>query len=336
MDFVKYNSEYEVLPIGFDNLGFTCYFNSLLQSLLSCTSFNETVLSLDGTDNILVLCLQQLVKNLKQLDQLQTYKNKLSNSVELSNSTKLNNISSQIEQINYQINQLGPLCWKSMIKKIAEKSPNLARFAIGQQCAAEGFSMFLDSLEKFDDIQNLFLHRRNNRLHCSNCNIWFSSVDEVHNIFEVEADLNANNEEMNIPQTKNLNEFLLNQFGSVDENCRCSQCGIKSKKLRKSSLVMIPEILFIMSKKYKYENGVGKKLNIYTDFPKQLTFTSNTKTPLIYEAVAQIEHVGNLHSGHYYAICRRSGGWFCLNDMGVNSSEFHPTNNTYIVLYHIL
>jgi ubiquitin C-terminal hydrolase len=318
MDLIRYNSDYEVLPVGFNNLGFTCYFNSLLQSLLSCTSFVEMLQNYNEED-ISLKFLSYLVKNLKQLEQPNMDQNSLNSIVR-------------------DINKLGPICWRAMIKKISLKSVSSAQFAIGQQCAAEGFGILLESLDEFASIQNLFQHRRNNKIFCNECQTYFSKVEEVDNVFKVEATLESE-ELRNYHETKiskNLNEFLLNQTSIIDENCKCSKCGVKSKKNKESILVMIPEVLFVMSKIYKHENGIGEKLDTYTDFPERLIFKSNAGEDLIYEAVAQIEHLGNLDNGHYYAICKRKGGWFCLNDLGVNRAEFKPSNNTYIVLYHIL
>jgi ubiquitin C-terminal hydrolase len=95
---------------------------------------------------------------------------------------------------------------------------------------------------------------------------------------------------------------------------------------------MVPEILVVMSKKYDSEH----KLNIYTDFPEVMEFKGNANNKnMRYEAVAQIEHSGDLNGGHYWAICKRKGGWFEINDMTVTPSQFQPSVNTYIVLYHL-
>ena len=39
MDLIRYDNEYAVSGFGFQNTGVICYFNSMLQGLLSCTSF---------------------------------------------------------------------------------------------------------------------------------------------------------------------------------------------------------------------------------------------------------------------------------------------------------
>lgn len=312
-EFIKYNSNYALPPAGFNNLGFTCYYNSLLQGLLSCTSFIE---ELDNnreynSSNELARVITYLV------DKLKLYQNG----------------ADTIEEIN----ALGPFSWRVLIKKLAEKSPEFAQFAVGQQCAAEGFSLFLQALEDKKIIQNLFFYRRKNKLYCSDCSSYFSIINEMNNIFEVEADLKNMDENKNTV-IKNMNDFLLKQIDEVDENCLCSNCGVKSKKIKYSNLVMVPEVLFVMSKKYKYsrETNRGEKLNVYTDFPKTLIFTSKNKTKIQYEAVAQIQHSGGLNGGHYWAICKRKTGWFNINDNNVSPATYSPDNNTYIVIYHIV
>ena len=41
MDILKYNNDLIPNPVGLNNFGNTCYLNSLLQCLLSCSSFNS-------------------------------------------------------------------------------------------------------------------------------------------------------------------------------------------------------------------------------------------------------------------------------------------------------
>lgn len=317
----QYNPEYSLLPVGFNNIGFTCYYNSLLQSLLSCTSFVEELLSDNYNRDPIIKLLNYMTRNLKELENLEN---------------DINNINTERKDVLIdEVNRLGPITWRAMIQKLAQKSPEFARFAMGQQCAAEGFSLFLQSIEEFNSIQNLFMYRRRNRIYCGDCKSYFSHVDEMNNIFEVEP--LVENESKEVSQLKNLNEFLMNQKNKVDENCICTKCSVKSEKLKTSTLVMVPEILFVMSKKYRYnrESDQGEKLDVYTDFPEKLVFKSKNQKEFHYTAVAQIEHVGSTtHFGHYYAICKRKNGWYCLNDNGISPAEFKPTVNTYIVVYH--
>lgn len=301
MDIVKYNAERSLKPIGFDNIGHTCYYNAMLQSLLSCTSFVEAVEDMDyvfGKEKLLAII-------------------------------KFTIKSSRDEPTKHDIAQLGPYSWKAMIEQLAKESREIASFAVGQQCAYEGFCLFLQSVEQHEYIQRLFTHRRRIRIFCPDCEKYFSNVDEINNHFVVDI-----TETGAIVGKKNMNDFLSFQASEIDDDCVCSLCHVRSRKRRESVLVMIPEILFVVSKKFKYSNDGCEKLNVTTEFPEQLVFKTKNKNELIYSAVAMIQHHGNSNDGHYIAVCKRLGQWYYINDRNVSLSAFKPDSNTYGVFYH--
>lgn len=310
MNFKKYNNDYDLIPIGLENIGFTCYFNSLLQALLSCTSFVEYILIL-GKDSkdpmILVLC--HLISSIKLLEK---EKNE-----------------DQKNQIRNDLLKLGPVCWKIFMRKLHEKIPSVALSFSGQQCAAESFNLLLEILDKYKQIQSLFMHRRINKIYCPDCKQTFSTISEINNVFEIDIDTT------HINKKYNLSNILLKQMEEIDKNCICSKCNTKGNKMKSSNLVMIPEILFVICKKYKYDKTGGQKLDIYIDFPEEIYFPGKNNENLLYKAVAQIQHSGSLNSGHYWGICKRKNGWYNINDTNISKLEFKPDNNTYIVVYHI-
>jgi ubiquitin C-terminal hydrolase len=304
MDLKAYNPKYSLAPAGFNNLGVTCYYNALLQSLLSCTSFVEEMIIIRNQKNELIIkAFKELILKLKN----------------------------PLKEDKQKIAELGPQIWKLMIQKIATTSHDVARFAVGQQCAGEGFTLLLDTLDEYYEIQNLFLHRRKNKLFCHDCKTFFSSIDEMNNIFTVEVEV-----VQEIETYRNINEFLLRQRNKVDADCLCSRCNVRGEKEKISTLTMVSEILFVLSKKYRFENGQGTKINVKTNFPERLTFKTGNNSTLIYTAVAQIEHIGGLNGGHYYTICRRQNKWYCIDDNSVTEAQFNPNINTYIVIYHFL
>lgn len=311
MNFKKYNNDYALIPVGLENIGFTCYFNSLLQALISCTSFVETILILgkDSKDPI-ILVLYHIISSTKLLE------------------TDINEY--QKNQIRNDLLKLGPVCWKIFMRKLHDISPNIAKYFIGQQCAAEAFTLLLEIFDKYKSIQSLFTYRRINKIYCPDCKQTFATISEINNVFEIESPNNNDSD-----KKYNLNDVLLKQMYEIDKNCKCSNCNIKSNKIKSSNLVMIPEILFIVCKKYKYDTHGGHKLDISTDFPEDLYFPGKDNEKLIYKIVAQIQHSGSLNSGHYWAICKRKPNWYCINDSNISKSEFKSDIHTYILLYHI-
>lgn len=306
MNLRKYNIEFTLQPIGLDNIGFTCYFNSLIQALLSCTSFVEAIIDLGpSSKDPMILVLYHLISSIKLLEQ--------------SNDEQKN-------QIRQDLLKLGPVCWKIFMKKLREKMPDIGKYFIGQQCAAEAFSLLLEIFDNYRSIQTLFMYRRINKIYCPDCKQTFSTISEIGNIFEIDIHLD---------EKFDLNSILLKQIESIDENCICSKCNIKSNKIKSSNLVMIPEILFVMCKKYKYENNRGKKIESLVNFPHEIKFPGKDEQ-LVYRAVSQIQHSGSLNSGHYWTNCQRSDGWYCLNDSHISKNKYEPDIYTYIVVYHVI
>ena len=318
MSLTPYNCKMEFNPFGFDNLGSTCYFNAVIQSILSCTSFTSELIKNEETyiGNPVAEVLIELIKK----------------ALVFNTETQGSNQENQCSEIS----RLSPRVWRKMVKFICKKNKvNVRQFMIGQQCAGEGFNYLLDTLDSFRVIQNMFLHRYKTNIYCFDCNKCVSSVDSINNIIEVQHDLKTEQ----IDQFKkyddnnlDMNKFIVKQSGYVDKFYICPDCKKDGEKYKISHLVMIPEVLVVLSKKYDSE----RKLDIYTEFPKVMEFTGTNDEILRYEAVSQIEHIGGKNSGHYWAISRRSDGWYSLNDNSISKSEFKPTNNTYIVFYHYM
>jgi ubiquitin C-terminal hydrolase len=337
MSLISYNSQLEIEPTGFINLGTTCYFNALLQSMLSCTSLIDVLTTKKYVSNAINaqptsvdVC---LVNNPAESNNIT---NLIIKYIELNRTLKQANSVTDIQDqkiIKDELSNYAPLIWKQMIKKLSnDKKIPIQSFMQGQQCAGEGFHYLLESMEEFPLIQKLFMHRYKSLIHCSNCNKWISEVECLYSLFDVESNLNSEQikkfDKYHI-KSENMNEFILKQSSYV-EGFKCTKCNDTDDKFRINVLVMVPEILTVMAKKYTLE----EKLDIYTEFPETLKFNGND-SDMIYEAVSQIEHVGGKNGGHYWAIVKRKGGWFNVNDMSISPSKFQPTKNTYIVFYHL-
>lgn len=319
-----YNPSSEIYPVGFRNLGSTCYFNALLQSMLSCTSLIDKILiqKTEHSNNPIIKLIIELVETNK-------YYEDIFQKMDIDNSSMIETIN----ETKKKLNDYSPNIWKQMIIMLCKKKKiSIQSFMQGQQCVCEGFNYLLESIDEFQDIQNLFLHRYKSLIRCFNCNKWISDVECMYNIFDVESNLQSEQlerfKQYHI-ESKNMNEFISKQSSYV-EDFTCQTCKKNDQKYRMNILVMIPEILVVMSKKYNKE----QKLDVYTDFPEKMEFKGYNKI-MQYEAVAQIEHTGDRNGGHYWAICRRKNGWFEINDMSITPSKFQPSKNTYIVFYHL-
>lgn len=302
-DLVPYDERFIPNGNGFMNRGATCYFNSLLQCLLSCSSI-YTVLD-----------------NIREKEHVK--RNRLAQ-----NLIKLWDAALRDEPI-YSL--CDPI-WRDVIA-ISQKQNNRVRMGSGQEDAHEGLMMFLDAMETIPEIRRLFEHRHRIKVLCDKCQKFVIDKKETNLVFEAQQDLKTEQLERFkevdefYDTTMSLNDFLRKQNGYVDGDHLCSFCNEKCAKFKTTTLTMIPEILPVVFKKYTHKS--------ITPFPATLEFaTLGNNGKLVYKLVAQSEHSGTMMGGHYWAICQRKGKWQRLNDLSVSDGNAGPTMNTYMVFYH--
>ena len=309
MELIPYNPAYTIHPNGFPNFGNSCFFNSLLQCLLSCTSIFEVIEKNQNIDNIKD---NPLAKNLMDL-----------------------------YRANLNHENLHPHCinvWRSILG-IAAARRDTIKFEPGMQHDAhEGLMLFLGVLDTMPALKILFEHRHRKQIVCNECKELIVNRTDTNLVFEVQPDLKTEQRE----QFKDIDEFyntsmplgvfLRKQNGFV-EDFICPKCKSSKPKFQTVTLTMIPEILPITLKKYREK--------IPTPFPATLKFITKSGTEqLVYRLIAQSEHMGSMSGGHYWALClRKENGhlkWKKLNDESVSDGKPGPTNNSYVIFYHYI
>ncbi len=147
--------------VGFHNTGVICWFNSLLQCLLSSHYFVNTI-KLLKSDNEIVKSLQLLI--------------------------------SSVEGSSEQVHSSSAIL-RALLVALRDKEPKRFKaLASGQQCSAEGFTLLLDYIDD-KTLNSVFNHRYEEQV------VWVSNSDKVeskiishNNQFEIfdEAGLKAN------------------------------------------------------------------------------------------------------------------------------------------------
>jgi ubiquitin C-terminal hydrolase len=301
----EYDIKYVPNEFGLQNTGSICYLNSLLQLLISCSSFTKNILA-----------------NEEDMKKTKTGKA----------------IYHFVKSYNQNISDIGncsAIILEGLKQDLAEKKTSI-RFGNGQESASEALCLLLDMIEVPDNkqITSLFTQRNRCIIQCLECKNKHEQIDTniIYNYFHYTTDGNFSDNirvQKSVTENYRCNDCLCD-CGAKIANGFCSGCNLKAKKrksIRIYYLTKIPEIFICI-------------FNIYFDkirrtYPETIEFPSVNNGKLIYKLVGRVNHIGSsLHSGHYYADCVRKNGIFRLNDSSTYPSNLTPNNLTYMLAYH--
>lgn len=324
MSFINFDKNLLPRPFGLANTGVICYWNSLLQALLSCTSLTEIFLKNRNNPRFINNHVSRLY-----LDIIDA--------------------TTRGETLKYNSHiQL----WQAVIRQ----SDNIT-FGRGQEDATEGFILLMKCWEKIPEITSLFDIIHHSNCYCFICNRKKFSREEITGKNYAQCKYNWDN---NIPirdvgwihfnnhfiipveQSMDVEQLILKKISKMDDDYRCFNCEKTGRKIQTMNLISISEILVVVFKKYNYDKFKkrNEKLDVKIAIPNSLRFDMASGKKKAYYAVSTLIHDGSPYNAHYTSKSIRSANgnlsWYLLNDM-----HFHPTGkefdkNTYVVFYHCL
>lgn len=273
MELEQYNPAGIPEIFGLRNSGTLCYLNSLIQSLVSCPAFNKYLI----TNRVKYTSNQVVMKYLALLSRNSQHK-----PFERANVDDAFDILREL--MNYRSGR--------------GSGPGLSFFR--QEDIHEGLTLFLDAIPGAESIFNV---RYACRIYCRSCKQstvpGTSGHEEPPELVIDMSDSPA--------VTKQEIEDKIKVNVQVPRDYTCEHCGAKnnynpdtgeidSNILQIYRLARLSEVIVLLFKKYS-----GKRTMYY---PPELEFKSMTKN-LRYRIVAQVEHFGNMYSGHYSCECLR-------------------------------
>lgn len=307
-----YNSDVLPPPIGRENPGVYCFFNSLMSILYSCPIFIERMIEaskLPESHKFCKLLIQEynVVMKFKKGDVI-----------------KSSNL------IDHFMNCL----------RNSEETKHTDYYKhIQQSDSVEGLELMLMMLEKTNpEIGDIFRYRYKRTFTCLKCEQVCLNKPEyqlTHKMFKMRPikDPEATPEDIfyhNLTQYKNtFSDYacpICNKDNTGDE--------IRTSGLTKDVLSIIPEILGIQIN-HKWDSSTGRNIKKNQYFPLELKFKKCKEDAYLhYKLVGQIEQTGTTRGGHYWVRCLRDDGVYMINDSIVKKSEFKCTAETCFLVYH--
>jgi ubiquitin C-terminal hydrolase len=293
----------QIGPFGLNNVGSICYFNSLLQALLSCKSIYNVIQDIT-IDN-------DLNKTLTGRTFIQTVRTAMGGNV----------------------GECAAMSSKLLSALIADLENRLGKIDFGkmQESASEGLVWLLDMMEnpesKVHPITRLF---RNH--YC----VEFFCETKCKDIVSVQEDTGISinlffydSWPKPIKDSATFADAIRVHLSNTDSGYKCPRCKETVIGIRRHTLTRVPEILVCLFNQY-----ADKKLRY---FPQSFKIPNNKGGIFTYQIVAQIEHSGNLGGGHY--VCkatRKNNQHFLFNDNAFTEiPKLEPSVGTYMIFYQL-
>lgn len=308
--FVHYDPAYVIVLTGLNNTGAICWCNSLMQSLLSCSSFNQKML--------------KYATNLRSNDIANTYVDALRIS-QLPRDIEKNGNKIQCQQNDaYRLYTLSSNIIGALINVMTKKKRQFT-FGRQQECVQEAITLILDMLD-FKPITNLFIVRYARLIRCQQCQKITSCEKDTdkENTF-VDYHIGTSN-------ARSSDDFIkrIISFKSPVSDYKCEKCNKNAgNTVRVEELRLVREIITIVLKD-RYFDGLtmlGPRRQIW--FPRQFRIGGANGAEFHYKLVAVMEHSGGLGGGHYWATVLRDGRYCRVNDssceiVGLDDIPFDP------------
>ena len=288
--------ELETPVFGFINNGNICYFNSLLQCIINCKQI-----------------MYYLVNEHKPKNEIQEFfQTKFKNFVKMYNNEEIQQFKKETSIFSYEL-----------LKKILNKYKHIN---INEQQSSSEFFLYL--IEELD-IEHYFKIKHKINIHCGNCKNISTKTDECFH-FEMFCDNNLKDNKIDI------DDFLYSV--NIIDDYKCEKCNTVSKSMYEKQALNISKYFVIILNKYfnKVLIQFPNKFELTVkNFENNQNLENYIPKNYIWENISQIEHIGNLNSGHYIAICKRFDKIFNIDDnkVEIKNGKMEPSKNTYVVFF---
>ncbi|KAI9237153.1 MAG: hypothetical protein BYD32DRAFT_382625 [Podila humilis] len=300
---------------GLDNLGNTCFLNSVLQCLTYTPPLANFLLSNQHsnsckTSNFCMMCL--LERHISQC-----FDHSMNDSV----SPKV---------IVGRLKNIG----KQFVVGRQEDSHEFARCLIDslQRSCLVGFDSKLDNrIKETTIIHQIFGGYFQSQVKCMEC-------EQESNTFETFLDIS-----LDIKGTESiqraLRDYTRPEILTKSNQYQCDKCNTLVDARKQMTIYEAPKVLTVHLKRF---TSSGQKINQHIKFDTKLELASvmspsKSISELNYSLYAVLVHAGNTcHSGHYFCYIKSSNGiWYSMNDttVAVISLQTVLSQNVYMLFY---
>ncbi|KAM0040150.1 putative ubiquitinyl hydrolase 1 [Helianthus debilis subsp. tardiflorus] len=318
------------LPLGFKNLGNTCYLNAVLQCLtytpplanfclqLQHSAFCESLAQQDKSDCPFCLLEERIFRSLSSNLTLDTPGKIIGGLKVFAEHFRLGRQEDAHEFLRYVIDACHTTCLR--LKKLQQQ-----RRKVTSNGGGDGFS-------GSSVVKEIFGGALQSQVKCLACGNESNKVDEI---MDISIDV------LNSNSLKDAFEnFFRPEYLDGNNKYKCESCKKLVPARKQMSILQAPNILVIQLK--RFEGIYGGKIDKAITFEERLVLSSfmckRSQDPHPeYKLFATIIHSGySPDSGHYYAYIKDAiGRWYCCNDSHVSVSTLEKvlSEKVYILFF---
>lgn len=320
---------------GLSNMGNTCYLNAASQCLSNTLELTDYILSGQSEEDVntskkefsmykeykrLISALWEencVIKPISFKNVLAGFDNRFNNNNQHDSQEALSKLIDLLHTaLSYEVN----MTYRGIIKNELDRMEVESLKTWG-----------IHFKKQYSKILEIFYGQYHSRLVCTKCNKYSNNFDpfcltslpitsRCHNIYDC------------------FDEFSRSEELDSDNQWKCEHCGELSNAQKVITFWKLPKIMIVVLKRFNYGLSLSK-INRKIDFPlDDLDMTNYVdgyyKYESKYEAFGIINHIGNLHFGHYYAYCKNpNGNWYNYDDENVRPLSKIDIDNAYVIFY---
>lgn len=309
------------MACGLANVGQTCYLNTLLQCLKACPEFRASIVSSSAGAGAVANGICELFAAMDGVDGGSINPSKFIKTVAAA--FTFLNIRSQndIHEIYMLlVSRLGEELKTEMPRELhTSKRPVLADVQLEQafvQLTKKCDSAWRKAVShEYSSLTDALHGQVLAQIVCGNCKY----IHHNYQPFSVwEVPLVADAKSTTMPTLETC--FNSSMSAETIDDWKCSKCNATAPSKKTLRMWKLPRVLVICIKRFRQENGRLIKINAPVDVPLEAQMFPMEMGPdnagLCYRLRAAAVHSGDIHFGHYNAICAGpdAASWLAFND----------------------
>ncbi|ODV88872.1 hypothetical protein CANCADRAFT_32326 [Tortispora caseinolytica NRRL Y-17796] len=356
--------------VGLQNLGNTCYLNSMVQCLVGCTPLADAFLKDSyreyinpnnkmGTKGAVARAFADLTRELYVTRSSYINPKYFKSTIGLfgSDFSGYEQQDAQeflmfiLDGLHEDLNINGD---KPRISELTEEQEKILERMSVRYASFLQWQRYLRSAQSI--IVDIFQGQYQSRLECLSCH----DTSTTYNAFEcLSVPVPARSSRLREVSLEScFDQFVAKEILDQDDGWNCPRCKTKRTASKKLTISRLPNVLIVHLKRFQtsYSGSMSQKIDTMVKYPvdnldlthywpdyeeEDMKWADEAKkgdqvSPFVYSLFAVVNHYGTLKGGHYTALVQRPGhGWFSFDDTRVNAINTGIVNQNAYVLFYV-